>query len=65
MQGRLWGERVEVEISTECKHCGEALHLTLDSDLDWTVAEPGADPMVFSPDVDWSRLTDPNIIHAY
>ena len=65
MQGHLTGERIEVEIETECKHCGEALHITVDSDLGWSVAEPGARVLVFSPDVDWQGFTDPTIIHAY
>jgi hypothetical protein len=41
------------------------MQLTLDSDLQVLAREPGADPLVFEPHVDWESFTQPNIIDAY
>lgn len=65
VQGRLRDEPLEVCIETECGHCGEALHIVMDSELGYRVEEAGAEPMVFSPQVDWQEFDEPNIIHAY
>ena len=75
VQGRLRGEPLmtqrgtneplAVEIESECKHCGRSLHLTVDSDLRWSVGEDDAKPLVFEPQVDWQQFTAPNIIHDY
>lgn len=65
MQGRLRNEELTVEVESECVHCRRALHLTFDSELDWRVAERGARPLLFEPDVDWQTFTAPNIIHDY
>jgi len=54
-----------VEVETACAHCGRELHLTLDSELSWSVNEDGADPLLFEPDVDWKRFDKPNIIDDY
>jgi len=65
VQGRLRQEKLSVEIETACAHCGQGLHLTLDSELQYSVKDPGATPLVFVPDVDWAHFTGPNIIHAF
>jgi len=62
VEGRLWGKPLSVEIETECAHCGRALHLTLSRELEYSVREKDADPLVFSPDIDWERFRAPNII---
>jgi hypothetical protein len=41
------------------------MQLTLDSDLQVLASEPGADPLVFEPHVDWENFTEPNIIDAF
>ena len=64
MQGRLRNEKLTVKVETSCAHCGQEMHLTIDSDLEWTVEED-ASPMVFRPDVDFSKLEDPSIIDAF
>jgi hypothetical protein len=61
----LFGEELSVEIRTECGCCGKSMHLTVASDLSYEVHDPGAEPLVFEPEVDWASLTDPNIIHCY
>ena len=65
MQGHLRDERLAVEIETECVHCGQELHLTLDSELRWSVKEDDASPLLFVPDVDWKHFNAPNIIDGY
>jgi hypothetical protein len=41
------------------------LYLTLESDLEWSVEESDANPLVFEPDVDWGHFKGANIIHDY
>jgi hypothetical protein len=65
VQGRLRDTKIAVEIETECTHCGQALHLTLDSELNWSVKEPDANPLVFEPEIDWKHFTKPTIINDY
>ena len=65
MQGRLREEALSVAVTTECAHCGEPLHLEIDSELDHRVEEEGAEPLVFAPLVNFAKLTDPSIIDAY
>lgn len=65
MQGHLRNEQLSVEIETACAHCGLPLHLTLDNNLNWRLAESSAQPLVFEPDVDWLHFTGANIIADY
>jgi len=41
------------------------MHIEIDSDLKYSVEEEGADPIVFIPEVDFSKLEDPSIIDAF
>jgi hypothetical protein len=41
------------------------MHLEIDSDLNYKVAEEGADPRVFVPLLDVGKLEDPSIIDAF
>lgn len=65
VQGRLRNERLSVEIETACAHCGQELHITVDSELAWSVKEQGAQPLLFEPEVDWTSFEGPNIIGRY
>jgi len=65
VQGRLRNEQLAVEIESECAHCGQPLHLTVNSELAWNIQEHEAKPLVFEPDVDFANLTAPNIIADY
>ncbi len=65
MQGQLRKEKLSFEIETECAHCHAPLHLSIDSDLRYTIAEKDAQPMVFTPMVDFGKLEDPSIIDAF
>jgi hypothetical protein len=57
--------RLEVEIRSACAHCGEAIELVVDSELNCRVVEGGPSPLVFEPEIDWSEFKDPNIIDGY
>ena len=67
MQGRLRNEALEVEVESECAHCGQELLFALDSELNWNVDEAAGSPdlLLFEPDIDWKQFREPNIIHAY
>ncbi len=49
VQGRLRGEHLSATITTECVHCHQPLHIEVDSDLHYRVAEVDARPLVFAP----------------
>jgi len=68
VQGRLRNENLVVEIESACAHCGREIYLTVDSELQLSVEEPGApgaQPLLFMPEVDWQHFAEPNIIDAY
>jgi hypothetical protein len=65
VQGRLRNESLSVKIDSECAHCGQKLHLSLDSELKWSVEGGDENLLVFEPDVDWSHFKAVNIIHDY
>ena len=65
MQGQLRGDPLAVVVSTQCAHCGQPLHLEIDSELNHRVMEDGAEPLVFVPMVDFGELEDPSIIDAF
>jgi hypothetical protein len=52
-------------VETECGHCGESLHLEIDSDLNYQVRERGAEPLVYAPLLDVTKLEDPSIIDGF
>lgn len=49
VQGRLRGEHLSAQVATECAHCHEPLHIAVDSELQYQVAEEDARPLVFAP----------------
>ena len=65
MQGRLRNEFLKSELLTECGHCGRSIELWVNSELHWGVADRQAGPLIFEPDVDWSRFTKTSIIDDY
>jgi hypothetical protein len=64
VQGRLRGERLEVEIGSVCACCQRPIELRIDSDMNWQ-AEKNPSLLVFQPQVEWSSFDEPNILHAY
>jgi hypothetical protein len=65
VQGQLRTESLSAVISSECAHCGQPLHIEIDSRLELQVVEAGADPLVFVPMVDFDKLEDPSITDAF
>ena len=41
------------------------MHIEIDSELNYRVREQGAYPMVFVPDLDFRKLTDPSITDVF
>ncbi|HLF26466.1 MAG TPA: hypothetical protein VJG32_09020 [Anaerolineae bacterium] len=52
-------------MTTQCGHCGQALHLEVDSELNYKVAEVDAAPLIAAPLVDFAQLRAPSIIDAF
>jgi len=65
VQGHLRKSPLEVEIKTTCGHCGEAMEIVVDSELNYRIEKGGPSPLVFEPTVDWSAFKDPTIIDGY
>ena len=65
VQGQLRNEPLSLEIESSCAHCGAALHLEIDAELKIAVREPNAEPLVFEPELDWSRFRESNILDGY
>jgi hypothetical protein len=65
VQGHLRNRHLTVEIHSSCAHCGDAIELVVDSELDYRVTAGGPSPLVFEPDIDWSTFQDPTIIDGY
>jgi hypothetical protein len=65
VQGRLRNEIISIEVKTMCIHCERELHLTIDSNMQFSVREKGASPLVFMPEIDWANFAEQTIIDAY
>ena len=65
MQGQLRGERLAFDIQTECAHCARPIHIQMDSELNYSVQEQDADPLILAPMVDFGKLQAPSIIDAF
>lgn len=65
VQGRLRNEHMIVRVRSSCAHCGKPIELSIDSDLNCTVHDPDARPLVFVPDVDLLSLREESIINAF
>jgi hypothetical protein len=61
----LLGEALSVKVTTECVHCGEPIHLEVDSEARSRVIETDANPITFVPDVKISALPDKCITDAF
>ena len=65
MQGLLRNEKLSFTIETECGHCQRPIQIEIDSELNYSVLKSGAEPLVFTPTVDFEQLEDPSIIDAF
>ena len=64
MQGQLRKEPVSVLVETSCAQCGQPLRLTVDDQLAYRF-DGAPEPILFVPQVDFTRLKDPSIIDAF
>jgi hypothetical protein len=65
VQGKLRQSYLSVAIETSCVHCNQALHITIDSNMKFSVRETGSTPLVFMPDVSWKNFSERTILDAY
>jgi len=65
VQGHLRNEAITFSLQTECAHCGRKIEINIDSELNYSVADPDAAPLIFVPMVDFKKLKDPSIIDAF
>ena len=65
VQGHLRQQDLTFTITTECAHCRAPIHLDVDTDLNFRIAETTARPLVFMPLVDFARLEAPSIIDDF
>jgi hypothetical protein len=65
VQGQLRHEPLSFLIETSCAHCGEPLSIEIDSTLKYRVIQQKAQPLLFSPMVDFKKLKDPSIIDEF
>ncbi len=65
VQGRLRNEQLTVTVHTECAHCKKPMELTIDSELNYSAAGKGCEPVVYAPDLDLFTLPEKNIIKAF
>jgi hypothetical protein len=65
VQGRLREEEVSITVDTECAHCRRPMQLTIDSSMNRRCPEADCRPVIFVPEVDFSRLECPSIIEAF
>jgi len=65
VQGQLGKKALAVAVTTECAHCGEPIHLEIDSELNCRVVEEDAKPLVFVPLLDLAKFADRSIIDGF
>jgi len=65
VQGQLRKEALTFTIQTECAHCGKEIHIEMDSELNFSVSNSNAKPLIFVPMVDFSTLEDLSIIDSF
>ena len=65
MQGQLTGRELTAVIETACAHCSLPVDVEVTSSLAYRVTTPGAVPVISVPLVNFKRLKDPSIIHAF
>jgi hypothetical protein len=65
VQGQLRREKLSAHIDSECGHCRKALHLDVDSELNYRLQEAEAAPLVFVPLMNLRKLDEPSIIDDF
>ena len=65
VQGQMTGRELTAAIDTACAHCSQPLRIEVTSSLRYRVTTPEAAPVISVPLVNFKRLKDPSIIHAF
>jgi hypothetical protein len=66
VQGQLTGRELTAVIDSACAHCSRPLRIEVTSSLRYRVmAGDTAAPVISVPLVNFKRLRDPSIIHAF
>jgi hypothetical protein len=61
----MTGRELMAAIDTVCAHCSRPLRVEVTGSLRYRVTTPGAAPVISVPLVNFERLKDPSIIHAF
>ncbi len=54
-----------VAVDTVCHHCSEPLELVIDNDMNTEIRTPGANPVVFVPDIVPFDVEGPDIVDDF
>jgi hypothetical protein len=65
VQGQLRQEYLEIDIASECGHCGKRISLRVDSEMDASLDEADPSMLIFFPQIAWDTFEEPTIIDAY
>jgi hypothetical protein len=65
VQGRLRNQSLAVTVRSECAHCGRAMEIEIDSDLNYRTPDAACRPIVFVPDIKLTELEAPSIIDDF
>jgi hypothetical protein len=65
VQGQLTGREVAAVIDTACAHCSRPMRIEISSKLCYRVTTAEADPVISVAFVNFKRLRDPSIVHAF
>jgi hypothetical protein len=52
-------------LETRCAYSGRSLTLSVSVDGDVEVREEGASPLLFEPEIDWTRFTKSHILDDF
>ncbi len=64
-RGQLTGRELAAVIDSVCAHCSRPMQIEVASSLRYQVTTRGAAPLISVPLVNFKRLKDPSIIHAF
>jgi hypothetical protein len=65
VQGRLRKQPLTTFIETECAQSRQPILITIDHELNYSIDDRAASPLVFEPEVNWPAFAEPNIIGTY
>jgi hypothetical protein len=65
VQGCLRNEPIAATIRTRCARTGRELTLEVDFEGDVEVRGKSASPLLFEPEIDWTRFEKPHILDDF